>query len=335
MNNLKRILLISIILLVVACNNKPEESSIKGTIKNLPPNITEIVLRTENNIKTIKIENGIFNDTINIDSEFAYLQIGTNGKTLFLNKKTNLIINADFNAFNNTIHYDGPGKIENNYLNQREQITTQVFEKLDSINKLTPDQFNVYVDNMVNDVETLLKNNADIDSVLATTEQENLTLFTDNIKKQYNTVNSIGKLKKGDPSPTFTYDNYKGGVTSLSDLKGSYVYIDLWATWCPPCKAEIPFLKELEDKFHDKNIKFVSISVDNPNAKNKWKKMISDKKMGGIQLFANGDNNFTEAYEVTGIPRFILLDTKGKILDDNAVRPSNPQLEEILIDLLK
>jgi thiol-disulfide isomerase/thioredoxin len=68
-------------------------------------------------------------------------------------------------------------------------------------------------------------------------------------------------LISGKPSPVFDYENHKGGKTSLESLKGSYVYVDVWATWCGPCRQEIPLLK-VEQQFEGKNIKFVSISVD-------------------------------------------------------------------------
>ena len=62
-------------------------------------------------------------------------------------------------------------------------------------------------------------------------------------------------LPEGTPSPTFdNYINFEGGTTSLSDLKGKYVYVDIWATWCGPCKREIPSLKKVEEQFHGKNI---------------------------------------------------------------------------------
>ena len=106
-------------------------------------------------------------------------------------------------------------------------------------------------------------------------------------------------MAKGKASPSFeNFENYKGGTTSLSDLKGKYVYVDVWATWCGPCKKEIPFLKEVESQYHGKNIEFVSISVDDGRgfkaktkelaleaSKKGWRKMIAEKEMGGIQLF--------------------------------------------------
>ena len=139
-------------------------------------------------------------------------------------------------------------------------------------------------------------------------------------------------LTKGDrkPSPKFVdYENYKGGTTSLDDLKGKYVYIDVWATWCPPCRAEIPYLKKIEKKYHGKNIEFVSISLDEDNDHEAWKNMIADKEMGGTQLYAGGDSEFVEGYRIDGIPRFILIDDEGNIVNDNAPRPSEAALKTL------
>ncbi|WP_346880929.1 TlpA disulfide reductase family protein [uncultured Algibacter sp.] len=129
----------------------------------------------------------------------------------------------------------------------------------------------------------------------------------------------------GSISPKFeNYENYKGGKTSLDDFKGQYVFIDVWATWCTPCKAEIPFLEKLEKKYHNKNITFVSISVDAQKDYDKWKRMIKDKNMAGIQLFADKDfdSEFIKAYNIFAIPRFILIDSEGKIINSESPKPS-------------
>ncbi|WP_103863646.1 TlpA disulfide reductase family protein [Aquimarina sp. I32.4] len=146
----------------------------------------------------------------------------------------------------------------------------------------------------------------------------------------------IKRLTKGKVSPTFSeYENYKGGKTSLSDLKGKYVYIDVWATWCGPCKAEIPHLKKIEKEYHNKNIEFVSISIDKRPQYEAWKKMVEQKELGGIQLFAdnNWNSQFVTDYGIRGIPRFILIDPDGNIVSASAPRPSEPRLKEILSEL--
>ncbi|MCK0130834.1 TlpA family protein disulfide reductase [Flavobacteriaceae bacterium F08102] len=143
-------------------------------------------------------------------------------------------------------------------------------------------------------------------------------------------------IQKGSPSPTFeNYENYAGGTTSLDDLKGKYVYIDVWATWCGPCKKEIPFLKEIEKKYHDKNITFVSISLDKQKDYEKWKAMVKEKELGGIQLFADNDfqSDFAKDYSIDAIPKFILIDPSGNIVNSNAPRPSDPRLIELFNEL--
>src|SRR5690625_7878965 len=72
----------------------------------------------------------------------------------------------------------------------------------------------------------------------------------------------LKNLTPGKKSPEFDYENYNGGKTSLESLRGKYVYIDVWATWCGPCLREIPYLKEVEKDYRNKNIEFVAISID-------------------------------------------------------------------------
>ncbi|UKM64072.1 TlpA family protein disulfide reductase [Flavobacteriaceae bacterium GSB9] len=161
------------------------------------------------------------------------------------------------------------------------------------------------------------------------TNTENNKIIEEKYKK-------ITALNVGKPSPKFTnYKNYEGGTTSLEDLKGKYLYIDVWATWCGPCIREIPALKKLENQYHNKNIEFVSISIDKASDFEKWKTMVSDKELKGVQLFADNDWNsqFVQDYGIKGIPRFILLDPEGKIVSVNAPRPSDPKLIELFSTL--
>ena len=154
----------------------------------------------------------------------------------------------------------------------------------------------------------------------------------DNNKVITESYNKLLTVAKGETSPKFVnYENYKGGTTSLDDLKGKFVYVDVWATWCGPCKAEIPFLKEVEKQYHGKNIEFVSLSVDKAADHGKWKTMIAEKELGGIQVFANKswDSEFVQDYLIKGIPRFILIDPQGNIVSSNAPRPSSPKLVEM------
>jgi thiol-disulfide isomerase/thioredoxin len=169
------------------------------------------------------------------------------------------------------------------------------------------------------------------------TYNEFLSITNDPKIKEILTTNYINTLavESGKPSPTFDYENQKGGTTSLESLKGKYVYIDVWATWCGPCRQEIPSLEKVEKQFQNKNIVFVSISIDNSKDREKWSKLINEKKMSGIQLLADKewDSKFVKEYNIQGIPRFILIDTNSNIVNSNAPRPSDPKLIELLNSL--
>ena len=158
----------------------------------------------------------------------------------------------------------------------------------------------------------------------------------EHIKEITESYNELKTVAKGQASPKFeAYENYAGGTTSLDDLKGKYVYIDVWATWCGPCIKEVPFLKEVEKQYHGKNIEFVSISLDVAKNYDKWKKMVKDKELGGIQLLADKDwkSEFVREYLIKGIPRFILIDPNGFIVTSNAPRPSDDKLIELFNEL--
>ncbi len=135
------------------------------------------------------------------------------------------------------------------------------------------------------------------------------------------------KFSKGSLSPDFLLRNFDEELVSLNDFGGKLVYIDIWATWCSPCLKEIPDLQELIAYFEGQEIAFVSICA--LDTKEKWKKMVNDKSLNGIQLFEpNKNSDFLNAYNVQGVPRFILINKKGKIIDPNAKRPSDPTLKE-------
>lgn len=139
------------------------------------------------------------------------------------------------------------------------------------------------------------------------------------------------KLPAGAVAPDFKYPNPKGKMYSLKNFKGKYVYIDVWATWCGPCCKEIPSLKELEEKLAKKKIAFVSLSCDK-NIK-VWKKMVKEDQLGGVQLCMGEDMTFRDAYGITAIPRFILLDKEGKIVNVFMTPPSDPETEKTLLAL--
>lgn len=159
-------------------------------------------------------------------------------------------------------------------------------------------------------------------------------VFTENLKMAFENRKATGK---GRPAPDFAFERIDGKVVQLRELRGRYVYIDVWATWCGPCKMEIPHLAKLEKALHDKNIAFVSLSVDRPSDKNKWQTFVKENDLGGVQLFADNafETAFIKQFNINSIPRFILIDPEGNIVSANADRPSDPALQEQLEELLR
>lgn len=152
--------------------------------------------------------------------------------------------------------------------------------------------------------------------------------------KAMSIMNEMAQLKTGDQGLNFAFPDKNGKTVQFSDLKGKVVLIDVWATWCGPCKAEIPHLKKLEEEMHGTDVEVVSISVDEAKDKEKWLKMIKDENLGGLQLFASGWGDFANYYKIKGIPRFMVFDREGRVVTIDSPRPSNPELKKLLEKVL-
>lgn len=275
---------------------------------------------------------GEFIGSFEIEEGFYQMYDGKMYAQLYLKNGYDLALNMDAKTEYESIKFKGKGSIENNFLikssiesrnydyntllNSDEEIFNKLFEErktevLATLNDKSLDK--MFVENYSNENEKSLKG----------------------LKAIY--MQSLeAKKMNGTASPDFNFENFKGGTTSLADLKGKFVYIDVWATWCGPCRAEIPFLKEVEHKYEGKNILFVSLSIDKISDREKWSKFIKEKELGGIQLLADADwkSKFVQDYKINGIPRFILIDPNGEIVNADAPRPSSTSLVELIDSVL-
>ena len=136
--------------------------------------------------------------------------------------------------------------------------------------------------------------------------------------------------KAGSPAADFTYPDVEGNRVSLSDFKGKVVLVDVWATWCSPCRKEIPPSEKPEEGDARHRCGLFSVSVDEAKDKQKWLDFIETEGLKGIQLLANGWSKITKDYKINGIPRFMVFDKKGNIVSADAPRPSNPELKKML-----
>ncbi len=325
--------------------------------ENKPVDYTLITGKISNNSENLKIykgrelkkeitlsEIGEFSDTLRLETGDYSALINNQVTKIYVKNGNHFNLTANANEFNNTLAYTGQGAKANQTLLK----LTNLQQNLDYVTLISKNknEFDKGLATFKNEYSNTIKEGSNsLDSATIAIQNQDIEEMAKQLTRMFNAESKM-KAFNGKAAPIFkNYENYKGGKTSLTDLKGKYVYIDLWATWCGPCKKEIPFLKEVEAKYHGKNIEFVSISLDNGRgykAESKeaafaasnvgWKKMVAEKELTGIQLFADNGFNSTFAKElsVNSIPRFILIDTNGNIINANAPRPSSPKLIELL-----
>jgi thiol-disulfide isomerase/thioredoxin len=309
--------------------------SFKAEIANR--NTDAISFLNRNNGKEIKKimlgSDGNFTDSFAVEEGFYMLFDGKEYTQLFLKNGYDLSLTMDAQKFDESISYSGKGAAENNFLAQNTFADSKY--DYDTLLAASEEVFTKLANEKMR-VDLFKLNNAKLEPSFVTLQTRTIEMSLEGLTKYYMQVVEANKLN-GTISPSFDYDNYAGGKTKLEDFKGKYVYIDVWATWCGPCIGEIPSLKKVEEKYHDKNIAFVSISIDKQKDVEKWKSMVKSKELGGVQVFADNDWNskFVKDYNITGIPRFILIDPNGKIVKADAARPSSPSLLEELDVLLK
>lgn len=123
----------------------------------------------------------------------------------------------------------------------------------------------------------------------------------------------------------------EGRTCRLSDLRGRFTYIDIWATWCGPCCKEIPHLEKVAEHFKG-NDKVLIISISTDENRDKWLRKIEQDKPAWPQYILNGEEaeRFLSGWGIGGIPRFIMLNTDGTIFSADALRPSDERILETI-----
>ena len=158
--------------------------------------------------------------------------------------------------------------------------------------------------------------------------------YADSIKNEDQKNNLVVKnrvqnsFQKGKPAAMFSAETLLGDTISLQSLRGRYLLIDVWATWCAPCKQESPYFDDLSEKYTSEKLAFVSISVD--EEKYKWKMESRNKAKTVLQLWALNKEMFMGSFGIESIPRFMLISPDGKIININMARPSEEEFENII-----
>lgn len=134
-----------------------------------------------------------------------------------------------------------------------------------------------------------------------------------------------------DQPPDFKTKDISGQTLKLSEFKGKIVLLDFWATWCPPCRVEIPNLLEIYRQFKNKNFVLISVSLDRdiPLAK----RFVKEKEMNWLHVIdRESSSSIASLYEIEYIPATFIIDGKGKIVARNL---RGAELKNTIADLLK
>ncbi|HEU5165233.1 MAG TPA: TlpA disulfide reductase family protein [Chitinophagaceae bacterium] len=144
----------------------------------------------------------------------------------------------------------------------------------------------------------------------------------------------LRKAGKDKSAPFFEATDISGNKFGYKNFEGKYLYIDIWATWCVPCKKEIPFVEQLKKKYAGQSIEFISVSIDkNVDA---WKKFVkAAESKDQFHSMPGKASCVNEVYNAPLIPAFVLIDPQGKIINPACFRPSDPALDFLLDELLQ
>lgn len=162
----------------------------------------------------------------------------------------------------------------------------------------------------------------------------------------------LNHLKKVNSVRKINYDTHKEELSEIPEIvresaqnlndsllnkySGKVIYIDFWATWCGPCREEIPHSKMLIEQFRNKDVVFLFLCSQ--SKKQEWEKLILEDKLDGEHYLLNDSeyNELSALYGISGFPTYVLINKNGKVINKNASRPSsgNVIIEEIQ-DLLK
>ncbi|NQY05400.1 MAG: TlpA family protein disulfide reductase [Flavobacteriaceae bacterium] len=266
-------------------------------------------------------------DTLNILEKKIYqiysFSDGKQGELgeLLISPNSTIVLSVDENELFESITYDGSFKEPNNFLAYSKKHQNQLSNTVR--NGIEQKELELLIHekgDLINEKGISLN----IVDSLSTYVKVNFNKFS-NILKQKNAKYLYKRSLVNEIGNNFSFKDITNNDISLKDFHGKYLYIDVWATWCKPCKVEYDFLKQLEEHFSNNDeLQIISISTDRDF--DKWEKYITKNSIEGIQLYSGENSEFVKFYDVGALPRFILLDKEGRVISPEELRPSNPKL---------
>jgi thiol-disulfide isomerase/thioredoxin len=148
-------------------------------------------------------------------------------------------------------------------------------------------------------------------------------------KKETDTASVENRLLSLDGEDNLSFEAF------MAKQKGKYVLVDFWASWCMPCIQEMPYWKRLMNSYPADKIYFLNLSIDNSTIN--WRSKVKQRELQSLNHFLllnQSKTKLTRQYSIETIPRYLLFDKDGKILNADAPKPSDPALKQLLDSLL-
>ncbi len=120
----------------------------------------------------------------------------------------------------------------------------------------------------------------------------------------------VNALRNGAPAPAFQLNSAAGGAVNLADYRGQVVVLNFWASWCGPCRTEMPILEQLHKQYRAKGFTMVGVNVE-PNSADALKAL--QKTPVSFPILFDTDSTVSKLYQVQGMPNTVILDRKGNV----------------------
>ncbi len=157
-----------------------------------------------------------------------------------------------------------------------------------------------------------------------------LDVYVERANKELQQRENQKNIAEGKPAPEFTLDDINGNPLALSSLRGKFVVLDFWGSWCGWCIKGIPQMKEYYAKYNDK---LEILGIDCGDTQEKWKEAVEKHQMPWKHVYNSEDSDITTTYAIQGYPTKIVIDPQGNIV--KVVVGEDPAFYTYLDELFK